>query len=172
MTMVVNLAGTPPSAELASGQVRNARPTIVVVGTALALWFVGGTVDALGGVLRVLHAMELTGTEALLLFCGIVLIVATPIVMFVLRVRKVVWPNSVKAVELSRDLQRTALAALVTYGALALVLRAIFTVGIRESATVADGMVDTVLFVVSALGAVLAGGLGPLARSLRRKANG
>jgi hypothetical protein len=172
MTMVVDLAGAPPSAELATRQVKSARPTIVVVGTGLALWLVGGTVDALGGALRALHAMELTGTEALLLFFGIVFIVATPLVMFVLRVRKVVWPNSVKAVELSRDLQRTALAALVTYGALALVLRAIFTVGLRQSASIADGLVDTIQFVVSALGAVLAGGLGPLARSLRRKANG
>jgi Protein kinase domain len=170
-TMMANLGGASASTALATDQARSARPTIVVVGSGLGLWFVGGSVDALGGVVRYLHAVELTVTEAMLLFFGILFIVATPAVMFVLRVRKVVWPNTVKAVELASDLRRTAVAALVTYGTLALLLRAVFTVLLRDSASVAEGLLDTVLFAASAIGALIAGGLGPLARALRRKAN-
>jgi hypothetical protein len=170
-TMMAGIGGAPASTALASSQAKSARPTIVVVGTGLGLWFVGGSVDGLAGVVRYLHGAELTVTESMLLFFGILFIVATPAVMFVLRVRKVVWPNTVKAVELAADLRRTAAAALVTYGTLALLLRAVFTVLLRDSSTVAEGLLDTVLFAASAIGALIAGGLGPLARSLRRKAN-
>jgi serine/threonine protein kinase len=171
LTMVASIGGEPPSAELATRQAKGARPTILVVGTGVAAWLIGGTVDGLGGLLRYLHAMELTVTEALLLSFGIVLIVATPLLMFILRVKKMVWPNSVKAVELASDLKRTAVAALVTYGSLSLALRAIFTVLLRDSASVSAGLMDTCLFAASAIVAVVTGGLGPLARSLRRKAN-
>jgi hypothetical protein len=118
-----------------------------------------------------LHAVELTLTEATLLFFGVAFIVATPAIIFVLRVRKIVWPNSVKAVELASDLRRTAGAALVTYGALALGMRAILTILLRDSSTLSDGLVDAVLFAASAIGAAIGGGLGPFARALRRKAN-
>jgi serine/threonine protein kinase len=170
-TMMAGIGGAPPSAALATNQVRNARPTIVLVGTGLGFWLVGGAVDALAGIVRYLHAVELTMTEAMLLFFGIVFIIATPAVMFVLRVRRFVWPNSVRAVELASDLRRTAAAALVTYGTLALLMRALFTVLLRDSASLAEGLLDTGLFAASAIGALIAGGLGPLARALRRKAN-
>jgi hypothetical protein len=115
--------------------------------------------------------MELTLTEATLLIFGVAFIVATPGTIFVLRVRKMVWPNSVKAVELASDLRRTAAAALVTYGALALGMRALFTILFRESSILSGGLEDTALFAASAIGAAIAGGIGPLARALRRKAN-
>ena len=162
---------SPASTALASSQARSARPTIVVVGTGLGLWFVGGSVDGLAGIVRYLHGAELTVTESMLLFFGILFIVATPAVMFVLRVKKVVWPNTVKAVELAADLRRTAAAALVTYGTLALLIRAVFTVLLRDSSSVAEGLLDSGLFAASAIGALIAGGLGPFARALRRKAN-
>jgi serine/threonine-protein kinase len=171
-TMMAGIGGAPPSAELAETRVRRARPTIVLVGSGLGLWLVGGSVDALGGVVRYLHAMELTATEAMLLFFGILFIVATPAVMFVMRVRKSVWPNSVRAVELASDLRRTAAAAFVTYGTLALLMRAVLTVLLRDSISLTEGLLDAGLFAASALGAIIAGGLGPLARALRRKANG
>ncbi len=170
-TMMASLSGDPAGTALASSQARSARPTIVIVGSGLGLWFVGGSVDALAGVVRTLHAVELTVTESMLLFFGILFIVATPAVVFVLRVRKIVWPNTVKAVELASDLRRTAVAALVTYGSLALLLRAVFTVLLRDSSTLMEGLLDTTLFAASAIGALIAGGLGPLARALRRKAN-
>jgi serine/threonine-protein kinase len=172
LTMMAGIGTAPANTELATAQARSARPTIVVVGSGLGLWFVGGSVDALGGLVRYLHAVELTFTEAMLLFFGILFITATPAVMFVLRVRKVVWPNTFKSVELAADLRRTAAAALVTYGTLALLLRAVFTVFLRDSGSVSGGLLDTGLFAASAAGAVIAGGLGPLARALRRKANG
>jgi len=170
-TMMAGIGRAASSADLAQAEARNARPTIAIVGSALGLWLVGGSVDALGGIVRYLHAMELTLTEATLLIFGVAFIVATPGTIFVLRVRKMVWPNSVKAVELASDLRRTAAAALVTYGALALGMRALFTILFRESSILSGGLEDTALFAASAIGAAIAGGIGPLARALRRKAN-
>lgn len=170
-TMMAGIGGAPGSANLAQAEARRARPTIVVVGSGIGLWLVGGSVDALGGIVRYLHAMELTLTEATLLIFGVAFIVATPGIIFVLRVRKVVWPNSVKAVELAADLRRTAAAALVTYGALALAMRAIFTILLRDSSMLSGALLDSTLFGASAIGAAIAGGLGPFARALRRKAN-
>jgi serine/threonine protein kinase len=171
-TMMAGIGGAPPSAELATTAVRRARPTIVLVGSGIGLWLVGGSVDALAGIVRYLHGIELTMTEAMLLFFGILFIIATPAVILVMRVRRFVWPNSVRAMELASDLRRTAAAALVTYGTLALLVRALFTVVLRDSASLAEGLLDAGLFAASALGALIAGGLGPLARALRRKANG
>jgi serine/threonine protein kinase len=171
-TMMAGIGGAPPSADLAASEVRRARPTIVLVGTGLGLWLVGGSVDALAGIVRYLHGIELTMTESMLLFFGILFILATPTVIAVLRIRRAVWPNSVRAVELASDLRRTAAAAFVTYGTLALLVRAVFTVLLRDSVSLAEGLLDTGLFAASAIGALIAGGLGPLARALRRKANG
>jgi serine/threonine-protein kinase len=170
-TMMAGIGGGPTGANLAQAEARRARPTIVVVGSGLGLFVVGGAVDALGGIVRYLHAMELTLTEATLLIFGVAFIVATPGIIFVLRVRKIVWPNSVKAVELASDLRRTTAAALVTYGALALGIRVIFTILFRDSSMLDGGLLDMVLFAASAVGAGIAGGLGPVARALRRKAN-
>jgi hypothetical protein len=168
---MAGIGGAPGSANLAQAEARRARPTIVVVGSGIGLWLVGGSVDALGGIVRYLHAMELTPTEATLLIFGVAFIVATPGIIFVMRVRKVVWPNSVRAVELASDLRRTAAAALVTYGALALAMRAIFTILLRDSSMLSGALLDSTLFGASAIGAAIAGGLGPVARALRRKAN-
>ncbi len=170
-TMMAGIGGGPNSARLVQAEARRARPTIVIVGSGLGLWIVGGSVDALGGIVRYLHAMELTMTEATLLIFGVAFIFATPGIMFVLRVRKIVWPNSVKAVELASDLRRTAAAALVTYGALALGMRALFTILFRDASMLSGALLDTLLFAASAIGAGIGGGIGPFARALRRKAN-
>jgi serine/threonine protein kinase len=169
-TMMAGLAA-PTSLE-AGKAAKSARPTIVTVGLGLLLWLMGGFVDALGGVVRYFHEAELTPTESVMLMIGIAFIVASPSWVFVQRVRKVVWPNSVKAVELAADLKRTAAAALVTYGVGALAMRVTFTIGLRDSSVVAGGLWDAALFGASVLGAIVAGGVGLVARSLRRKANG
>ena len=146
-----------------------ARPTIVTLSATIAAWFLVGFVDALGGAVRMFRTGDLTLTEAILLGLGSGFLAVTPAVLFVLHVRKVVWPNSVKAVELADDLRRTAGAALAGYGAAAIAVRAFDTVLLRQSSELSAGAWDVGLFLVSFIAALVAGGVGPMARFSRRK---
>jgi serine/threonine-protein kinase len=148
---------------------RTARPTIVVTSLALGAWLIGGTVAALAGLVRVLHDGEVTLTESLLLVVGCLFASATPIGLYVMHLRKVIWPNSVRAVQLATDLKRTTVSALVTYGAFSILGRIVHTVFWRSSHGLASGIWDIALFVFSVAAALTIGGFGPLLRNLRRR---
>ncbi|MBX3185675.1 MAG: serine/threonine protein kinase [Labilithrix sp.] len=159
---------TPPPGQSAM-LARVARPTITVTSLVLGLWLVGGTTAALAGLVRVLHDGEVTLTECVLLVVGCLFAAATPAALYVLHVRKVIWPNSVRALQLATDLRRTASAALVTYGGLSIVARIGHTVLWRNSKGLTSGWWDIALFGVSILAAVVFGGAAPLLRNLRRR---
>ncbi|HSO38516.1 MAG TPA: serine/threonine-protein kinase [Labilithrix sp.] len=146
-----------------------ARPMIVLASAVLGLWLVGGTTAALAGLVRVLHDGEITLTESVLLVVGCLFAAATPIALYVMHVRKVIWPNSVRALQLAGDLKRTATAALIAYGGLSIVARIGHTVLWRSSKGLTSGVWDILLFVVSILAAVTVGGFGPLVRNMRRR---
>jgi serine/threonine-protein kinase len=151
-------------------EARMARPTIVLLSLALTIWLLGGFVAAIGGLVRFFRDGELTATETVLVIIGTVLAALTPSFLYVTHVRKKVWPNTAKAVELATDLWRTAAAALVTYGIAAILLRIALTVFLHSSPILAAGWIDALLFGVSMIGALVAGGVGPAARRLRRRA--
>ncbi len=166
------MAASQSGAEREAREARLARPAIVGYGGAVAVWFVGGFVDALGGAVRFFRQGELTPTETVLLVLGTSFLAVTPAVLAVLHVKKVVWPNTMRSVELASDLKRTVAVALVAYGAAAVVSRVLFTVFLRHTGELVSGAWDAGLFLVSLLGAMVAGGVGPVARAFRRKANG
>jgi serine/threonine protein kinase len=159
----------PPPAQQSGSLARAARPTIVVTSAALGMWLIGGTVAALAGLVRVLHDGEITFTESLLLLVGCLFAGLTPIWLYVMHLKKVVWPNSVRAVELSVDLKRMATSALVTYGGISILGRIVHTVFWRSSRGLASGIWDIVLFLLSLAAALTLGGVAPLLRNLRRR---
>ena len=152
-----------------SSLARVARPTITVASAVLGTWLVGGTTAALTGLVRVLHDGEITLTECVLLVVGCLFAAATPVALYVLHVKKVIWPNSVRALQLASDLKRTAAAALVTYGGLSIVARIGHTVLWRSSKGLASGWWDIALFLMSVIAAVTVGGFAPLVRNMRRR---
>ncbi len=161
-------ASTPPPGQ--SGTLaRVSRPTITVASAVLGAWLVGGTTAALAGLVRVLHDGEITLTECVLLVVGCLFAAATPLALYVLHVRKVIWPNSVRALQLAGDLKRTATAALVTYGGLSILARIGHTVFWRSSKGLGSGWWDIALFLVSLLAATTVGGFAPLVRNMRRR---
>jgi serine/threonine-protein kinase len=162
-------APTGSSALATAREAKLARPTIVTTSAVLGTWFVGGTTAALAGLVRVLHDGEITATECVLLVVGCLVAASTPIAIYILHVRKVIWPNSVRAVQLATDLKRTASAALVTYGGLAIAARIAYTVFGRNSKGLASGFWDIALFLVSAIAAATVGGAAPLLRNMRRR---
>ncbi len=152
-----------------SSLARVARPTITVASAVLGTWLVGGTTAALAGLVRVLHDGEITLTECVLLVVGCLFASATPVALYVLHVRKAIWPNSVRALQLASDLKRTAAAAFVTYGGLSILARIAHTVLWRSSKGLASGWWDIALFLVSVVAAVTVGGFAPLVRNMRRR---
>ncbi|MBX3202915.1 MAG: serine/threonine protein kinase, partial [Labilithrix sp.] len=163
-------SGSLPPASAQSGDLaRTARPTIVVTSLTLGAWLVGGTVAALAGLVRVLHDGEITLTESLLLVVGCLFAAGTPIGLYVMHLKKVIWPNSVRAMQLASDLKRTTVSALVAYGGLAVVGRIVHTVFWRSSHGLASGFWDLGLFFFSVLAALTIGGFAPLLRNLRRR---
>ncbi len=161
-------AGSSPSGQ-ATTLARIARPMIVISSSVLGLWLVGGTTAALAGLVRVLHDGEITLTESVLLVVGCLFAAATPVALYVLHVRKAIWPNSVRALQLAGDLKRTATAALLTYGGFSILARIGHTILWRSSRGLASGFWDIALFAVSILAAVTIGGFGPLLRNMRRR---
>ncbi|MFO0741907.1 MAG: serine/threonine-protein kinase [Labilithrix sp.] len=156
---------SPESAKLA----RHARPTIIITSAAVGAWLVGATVSALAGLVRVLHNGEVTLTEALLLIVGCLFAAATPAALYVMHLRRVIWPNTVKALQLATDLKRVTIAALAAYGSLAIVGRVIHTVLFRRSTGLASGFWDMVLFVFTIAIAGSIGGFAPFLRRQRKR---
>ena len=154
---------------LATSEAKLARPTIVGASVALGFWFLGGTATALGGLVRVLHAGEITVTESVLLLVGCLFAAATPMGLYVAHVKKKIWPNSVRAVQLATDLRRVTFVAFVSFGALTLLSRLVHTVFLRASFKLASGVWDMALFAISVLLALTIGGFAPLVRNMRKR---
>jgi len=150
----VRISNFPSDVELA----RTAQPTIVTTSLVLGGWLVGGLVTALGGLVRVLHDGEITLTESLLLMVGCIFAAATPIALYVAHLQRVVWPNSVRAVRLARELRQTTVAVFVVYGSLSSAARLFHTVLWRHSVDLTSGWWDISLFVVSIVVAFATGG--------------
>jgi serine/threonine-protein kinase len=150
---------------------RMSRPSIILLGILAFVWLVSGFVDGLAGIVRHFHTGEVTATESILLVLGSVLAATTPAVMFALYVKKSVWRNSVKAMELASDLRRAVVAAFLGYGVAAFATRVVYTVFLRDSHALDAGLWDASFFVASAVGAAVGGGAGPIARRIRRKRN-
>lgn len=167
--VILGVPSSPPPAQTGTSILRAARPTIIVMSTALAVWLVGGTTAALAGLVRVLHEGEITVTECVLLVVGCLFAAATPAALYVTHVRKVIWPNTARAVQLAADLKRTVTAVLVTYGFISVLVRIGLTVMLRSSRSLVSGWWDLVLLVVSLVAAATVGGARPLLANLRRR---
>ena len=165
-TMMVGQA--PSAAPPTHSDARYARPTIVLAAIGLVLWLVGGLVDAIGGIIRTFHDGErLSNVELVLVLVGTIAAAITPVALGISRVSKV-WANSVKTLELATDLRRTVVVGLATYGTAALAMHLVVNVGLRDQAILRSGLYDAGLFGASVLFAAVAGGVGPIARSIRR----
>ncbi len=158
---------TPP--QQTGNLAKTARPIIIITSATLGAWLVGGTVAALAGLVRVLHDGEITLTESLLLVVGCLFAGATPIALYVMHLRRVIWPNSVRALQLATDLKRMTTAALVTYGGVSIIGRIVHTVFWRSSRGLASGLWDIMLFVLSLAVALTLGGFTPFLRNLRSR---
>jgi hypothetical protein len=108
-------------------------------------------------------------TESVLLLVGCLFAAATPFGLYIGHVRKKIWPNSVRAVQLATDLRRSTFVAFVSFGALSLLNRLAHTIFLRSSFKLASGVWDIALFTISVVLAIAIGGFAPFFRNMRKR---
>jgi len=157
-TVLANPGSALAMAPKSNMPVELARPTILLM-AALGMFFVLASILSLvTGIVRLARgagaAANLTSFEGIILLVLLTLALLTPAIVAALHVKKQIWANSNRAVQLAESLQRTVVAALVTYGAGSLFVRVLESVILRRAAGVAWPAWDVVLSLV----AVAAGG--------------
>ncbi|MGK3984324.1 serine/threonine-protein kinase [Sorangium sp. So ce136] len=150
-------------------QVSMARPLILLLSLLGLFWVAGSLITLVTAIIRLSRGGgvtdNLTGLEAVLLASGIGFALITPALIGARHVRRSVWNNSMKAVDLSDNLRRPIVVGLCAYGFASLLVRVVEAVVLRRAAGVAWPMWDVVLF---GIGAVAAAGAYLLLRSEQR----
>ncbi len=140
--------------------VAQSRPTIAFMAGLATFGVLAGLLTVGASVIRLTRggtaASNVTGSEALLLFLMMTLALATPIGFGIHWVRKNVWQNSAKTLDLAQASRRTVVAVFVTYGVVALAARLTEAVLLRRAAGIAWPMWDLVIFGFAASAGLIA----------------
>ena len=147
-----------------------ARPMVVILG-GLGLFFAAGSLMTLiTAVVRLARgggaAANLTGSEAAFLIVGFVFALLTPTILVVRYLRRKIWDNSAKAMELSERLSRPVITGLCAYGFGTLLIKLLEDVLVRRAVGVAWPVWDLLLFV---FGIAAAGGAFALQEEERKR---
>jgi serine/threonine-protein kinase len=148
-------------------KVRRARPAIVALTPVLLAWLLLVIDSAVAGAIRSIAGRDPTDSELTLILAFSGAVAVTPLVLWIVHLVRHVWPNSVRATEVARDLSRLVLGSFAAYGLTALGVRFGLTVAHRTS-SIGAGWLDVIYLLVALLGGALAGGIGPLSRLRRR----
>ncbi|WP_170319501.1 serine/threonine-protein kinase [Polyangium spumosum] len=137
-----------------------ARPMLVLM-TALGIFFaLGGLITTAASIFRITRGgsatANLTVSESVLLLLLIPVALATPIILFIRHMRKTVWANTVKAIELLGRLRRPVVVGLCAYGFGSMLVRLIESVLLRRAVGVAWPVWDVLLLVIALVASVTA----------------
>ncbi|MDI3283002.1 serine/threonine-protein kinase [Polyangium sp. 15x6] len=137
-----------------------ARPMLVLM-TALGIFFtLGGLITTAASIFRITRGggatANLTVSESVLLLLLIPVALATPIILFIRHMRKAVWANTVKAIELLGRLRRPVVVGLCAYGFGSMLVRLIESVLLRRAVGVAWPVWDVLLLVIALFAALIA----------------
>jgi serine/threonine-protein kinase len=149
--------GTSTSLERQAREVSMARPLIMLLAALGLFWAVGSLVTMIGAVIRMARGpgQNLTGSEAVLISGGILFALITPILLGIRHLRRTIWDNSAKALDLSDRLKLPVIVGLVAYGLGSLLVRFIEIVVLRRAVGVAWPAWDVLLLLIGG-GAALA----------------
>lgn len=144
--------GTSTSLERQAREVGMARPLILLLSALGLFWVVGSLVTMIGAIIRMARGpgQNLTGSEAVLLSAGILFTLITPILLGIRHLRRTIWDNSVKALDLSERLKLPVVVGLVAYGLGSLLVRFIEVVVLRRAVGVAWPVWDILLMLIGA----------------------
>ena len=161
-----------PSLDRRQSTASLARPLIVLFGALGVFWLAGGLMTMITGLVRLIRGgsatANLSGTEAAFLFVGLILVLLTPALLAGHQVRKLVWDNSVKAVDLAERLRAPVLTGLAAYGIASLMVRVLESVLLRHAVGVAWPVWDLLFFLFGLTAAAVAMALHEEERKKRR----
>jgi serine/threonine-protein kinase len=134
-----------------------ARPTIAVLTVVAYVWVLAGLIDALAGIVRLVHgpAGNVTKPEAVLIAAGALAATLTPLILWVRQLARG-WGNSVRALELADGMRRVMTLSIAISGVGALTIRLIEVVVREQAAEVAAALWSPLLFAASVVGGFLA----------------
>ncbi len=110
-----------------------ARPSILLLSVLGLLWAMGIVLTTASAVFRLLNKKDLASSESVLLILLVGFAVVTPVIVAARHVRRVIWNNSVKAVDLADKLRRPVVVGLGAYGFGSLLVRLIEAVILRKA---------------------------------------
>jgi serine/threonine-protein kinase len=161
--------GAPTMQLQKAQQVSMARPLILLLSFLGVFWLVGSLITLITAIIRLSRGGapgdNLSGLEAVLLSAGIGFALITPTLLAARHVRRNVWNNSMKAVDLAEQLRGPVMVGLCAYGFASLLVRVVEAVILRRAAGVAWPAWDVLLFLIGGVAAI---GAYLLARSERR----
>jgi serine/threonine-protein kinase len=158
------------SADQRSRAVSMARPMVLILGSLGVFWGAGSLMTTIAAMVRLARGggatANLTGSEAAFLIIGFVFALLTPGILIVRYLRRKIWDNSAKAMELSERLYRPVVTGLCAYGFGTLLIRLLEGIIIRRAVGVAWPVWDLLLF---AFGLAAAGGSFALQEEERKR---
>jgi serine/threonine-protein kinase len=147
---------TATSLDKQAREVSMARPSILLLSVLGLLWAMGVVLTTASAVFRMMNKKDLANSESVLLILLVTLTMLTPVIMAARHVRKAVWNNTVKVVDLADKLRRPVVVGLGAYGFGSLLVRVIEAVILRKAVGVAWPQWDLVLFGIAFFCALIA----------------
>lgn len=165
---VTGLGTGEQSASLAR-EAKRARPMLIVYTLMGYAWLVAGLVSGIADVLRFMRAPNdtVTYTEAVLLTLGVGLATLTPLALWVRYLKRDIWRNTMRSLNLSRQVGAAVGVSLATYGALMLLLQVLEGVVLRLPLNSGQPALSGLLF-----GLGLVAGWGAWVRQARLRRSG
>lgn len=134
-----------------------ARPLFSLLGVLGVFLVVGSLLTLVSSIARIARGAtleaNLTGTEALVVGVLLVVALAAPVALAVTHVKKVIWGNTARVLELVRRWRWPVLVGLAAYGTGSLLVRVLETVLLRRAAGAAWPVWDLFLVLVAAAAA-------------------
>ncbi len=131
----------------------SARPLLSLLGALGLFLVVGGLLTLVSAVMRISRGStlqaNLTGTEAVVILLLLVVALAAPVALVVLHVRRAIWSNTARVLELARRIRTPILVGLTAYGTGSLLVRVVETVLLRRAAGAAWPVWDLFLVFVA-----------------------
>jgi serine/threonine-protein kinase len=140
-------------------EVELSRPIITLMGGLAGVGVLGALLTFIGAIIRLSRGggptANVTGSESLILISMLALALATPAVFAILHVKKAIWNNTAKTVELASSLRRSVTTAFVAYGLGSIGVHFVETLILRRAAGAAWPVWDLLLTIVAAGAAAL-----------------
>ena len=138
-------------------EVEISRPVITLMLGLAGVGVLAGLLTLVGAVIRIFRGMgpgvNVTGSESLLLVSLLVLALVTPCLFAVLYIRRAIWNNTAKTVELAQSMRRTVTAGFVAYGVAWISVHFLETLVLRTPTSIAWPVWDILVTASSAAAA-------------------